>query len=352
MLFLFTKESKKINGLNIFDKTFLYTAYADDPTFILKDKKSVIKLMNIFDTFSKFSGLKPNKCKCEIADLGALKRMQVAFCGMRCIDLMSNVVKILGIYYSYNEKLEIQENFKRHITNIEKNLRIWRMRDLSIAGKITVCKTLAILKLVHLALVKTIPNSIIQELNKIQKEFIWKTRNPKIKHYTLCKNYENGGLKNVGIMYKVVSLQCSWIKRLYDNSWHNWKVIPLHMIIQKLGEEFLFHSNLDVNPKQINHFPQYYQEIFRKWSSNLSLSSNIPSTITSQVIWFTKHIKIDNKPLYNNSLANKGINHVGQLVKENSMTKAWLDIKTQFNLSNKQHYFWIQLMLFPCLITT
>ena len=26
------------------------------------------------------------------------------------------------------------------------------------------------------------------------------------------------------------------------------------------------------------------------------------------------------------------------------MTKAWLDIKTQFNLSNKEHYFWIQLI--------
>ena len=53
-----------------------------------------------------------------------------------------------------------------------------------------------------------------------------------MKHDTLCKNYENGGLKNVDIMYKVVSLQCSWIKRLHDNNSHNWKVIPLHMIIQ------------------------------------------------------------------------------------------------------------------------
>ena len=26
------------------------------------------------------------------------------------------------------------------------------------------------------------------------------------------------------------------------------------MITQKLGKNFLFHSNLDVNPKQINHF--------------------------------------------------------------------------------------------------
>ena len=88
------------------------------------------------------------------------------------------------------------------------------------------------------------------------------------------------------------------------------------MIIQKLGKKFLFHSNLDVNPKQIN-FPQYYQEIFRKWSSNLSVSP-----------WFNKHVKIDNKSLCNNSLANHGINHVGQLFKESGMTKAWLDIKT------------------------
>ena len=159
IVFLFTKESKKINGLNIFDKTFLYTAYADESTFFLKDTKSVIELMNIFDTLSKFSGLKPNKSKCEIAGIGVLKGVQVALCGMRCIDLVSNIVKILGIYYSYNEKLEIQENFKRHFIKIKKNSRIWRMRDLSIPGKITVFKTLAISKIVHLALVKTIPNS-------------------------------------------------------------------------------------------------------------------------------------------------------------------------------------------------
>ena len=91
---------------------FLYTAYADETTFFLKDTKSVIELMNIFDTFSKFSGLKPNKSKCEIASIGALKGVQVALCGMRFIDLVSNTVKILGIYCSFNDKLEIQENFK------------------------------------------------------------------------------------------------------------------------------------------------------------------------------------------------------------------------------------------------
>ena len=94
------------------------------------------------------------------------------------------------------------------------------------------------------------------------------------------------------------------------------------MITQKLGKKFLLHSNLDVNPKEINCFPQYCQGIFRKWSSNLSVSPNIPSTITSQVIWFNKHIKIDKKSLCNNSLANQGINHIGQLFNENCMAKS------------------------------
>ena len=117
--------------------------------------------MSIFSTFSKFSGLKSNKSKCEIAGTGVLKGVQVALCGMRCIDLVSNIVKIVGIYYTYNDKLEIQETFKRDITKTEKILRIWRIRDL------TVFKTLAISKIVHLALTETIPNSFIQELGKL-----------------------------------------------------------------------------------------------------------------------------------------------------------------------------------------
>ena len=71
------------------------------------------------------------------------------------------------------------------------------MRNLPIAGKITVFKTLVISKIVNLALVKVIPNSVILELDKIKKHFIWKNENPQIKQDTLCKDYKNGGLKNV-----------------------------------------------------------------------------------------------------------------------------------------------------------
>ena len=59
------------------------------------------------------------------------------------------------------------------------------MGNLTLEEKVTVSKALAISKIVHLALITNIPTSTMKELNKIQKEFIWKNKNLKIKHTTL-----------------------------------------------------------------------------------------------------------------------------------------------------------------------
>ena len=124
IFFLCIKENKNIKGLNIFNHIFLYTAYADDTTFFLKDKESLTEVMKAFDIFSSFSGLKPNKSKCEVAGIGALKGAKMALCGMKCIDLKLNTVKILRIHSSYNKKSENDENFLKQITSIEKVLKL------------------------------------------------------------------------------------------------------------------------------------------------------------------------------------------------------------------------------------
>ena len=45
------------------------------------------------------------------------------------------------------------------------------MRNLSLLGKITIFKTLALLKIIYLALVTNVPPATIELLSKIQKEF-------------------------------------------------------------------------------------------------------------------------------------------------------------------------------------
>ena len=52
---------------------FLYSTYADDTTFFLRNEKSAIEVIKTFDKFSLFSGLKINNAKCETAGIDAKK---------------------------------------------------------------------------------------------------------------------------------------------------------------------------------------------------------------------------------------------------------------------------------------
>ena len=61
------------------------------------------------------------------------------------------------------------------------------MRQLTIKGRIAILKILAISKIVYLALLTNTPNIIIDELEKIQKKFIWNNSTPKIKQEIYLK---------------------------------------------------------------------------------------------------------------------------------------------------------------------
>ena len=113
-------------------------------------------------------GISRNTTKCETAGF----------------DLTKETVKILGVSFSYNKKLENEMNFQSHIVKIESVLRLWRMRNLTIEGKVLVFKSIVISKIAHLSLITMVPQAIINQLNNIQKQFIWNGKNPKIKHST------------------------------------------------------------------------------------------------------------------------------------------------------------------------
>ena len=97
--FLLKKHPEK--GKEILEHCFFYTAYADNPKFFLKDSQSISYLVEIFNTFPFFSGLKLNVTKCKTAGTGALKGVQLAIYGMEYIDLHNEAIKILGPYFWY-----------------------------------------------------------------------------------------------------------------------------------------------------------------------------------------------------------------------------------------------------------
>ena len=60
----------------------------------------------------------------------------------------------------------------------------------------------------------------------------------------------------------MTSLQGYWIKKLYDGSFHTWKVIPSFLKKKISMKNFLFHSDLSIKHKLAKKF---YQEILTKY---------------------------------------------------------------------------------------
>ena len=172
ILFLVIKENPRIKGLNIFYHCYLYSAYADDTIFFLKDVNSIKEIVNSIHIFSRFSGLRPNLSKCEIAGIGILKGVKVAVCGIQCVDLVSDTIEILGTHFSYNEKLKVERNFFLIIANIQRVLKLWKLRNLNLEGKILIFKTLAISKIIFQAFITPVPMYVVTELEKIEKIFL------------------------------------------------------------------------------------------------------------------------------------------------------------------------------------
>ena len=90
---------------------------------------TVIDVMNVTDSFSLFSGLKYFNLKCEIACIGALKGVSIALC---------------GIDRTHYKTFENEKNLGKHTLKLDKMLKIWRMRNLTIEENNTTFKTLAI----------------------------------------------------------------------------------------------------------------------------------------------------------------------------------------------------------------
>ena len=104
------------------------------------------------------------------------------------------------------------------------------MRQVTLEGKNTVLKSLAVTKIIHFLLITKLHNNTIDLLYNIQKHFICQGKKANIKHSTFCYGYEKGGLKNVDLRNKMTSIQCCWVKRLFADDFHDWKIIPVFLI--------------------------------------------------------------------------------------------------------------------------
>ncbi|KAK3083996.1 hypothetical protein FSP39_006453 [Pinctada imbricata] len=180
--------------------------------------------MEIIYQFGRISGLRLNVSKSQAVWLGSKTGSNETICDDLNILWTNDTFKVLGIVFTNNLKGMVDLNYKEKILSTKRLLGSWVQRDLTPIGKITILKSLALPKFIHLF--SSLPNpskAIISELDKIFFRFIWNNKPDKIKRSTIIGSYEKGGLNMVHIPSFISYIKIKWIKRIYNNPKGSWQ---------------------------------------------------------------------------------------------------------------------------------
>ena len=93
---------------------------------------------------------------------------------------------------------------------------------------------------------------------------IYFTSQIKILHCHLSRLYGRR-LKDVDISAKIIALQLVWVRRLFKENFHPWKLIPLNSL-SSIGIKSLFHSNLHLAVDLPRCLPNFYKTIIQHWT--------------------------------------------------------------------------------------
>ena len=88
------------------------------------------------------------------------------------------------------------------------------------------------------------------------------------------------------------------LKRLYDNNFHPWKLIPTYIFgkVSKCSSN-IFYPNLALNLDILKDLPLFYRQLAIYWLDFSQSEPKTTSSVLSESVWNNSFIKIDSKPI-------------------------------------------------------
>ena len=124
-------------------------------------------------------------------------------------------------------------NFSRNVNNtwdlnnpevlnkVENICKQSTKRKLTLIGRITIIKSLALAKFTPLFLaLPNPPGELIQQTERLFSKFLWNNGPDRIKDSTIIKHVKEGGLRMINISFFIKWLKISWLRRIVHNSEH------------------------------------------------------------------------------------------------------------------------------------
>ena len=209
------RKHNGIKGIVLNDKEYKLSQYADDTQVFLDGTE--ISLRNTLETLNAFylmSGLKLNIDKTKAIWIGSTSKSNSRLCRDYNLDWNQEPIKILGVTFT-SEVFDIwDKNTNEIFKKAEKTIKSWSKRKLTLLGKITVIKSLAMSKFVHLFMaLPNPPGTLVKRLNQLFYSFLWNSGPDRIKRKFIVKDIAKGGLRMIHIDAFIAALKITWLRR-------------------------------------------------------------------------------------------------------------------------------------------
>ena len=150
-------------------------------------------------------------------------------------------MKILGVTFTTNvydiwdfNSIDVLNKVKSILTN-------WSKRKLTLFGRVTIIKSLALSKFVSLFL--SLPNPLVELIKELEVFFfklLWNAGPDRITRKTTIKNLSSGGLRMPHIYSFIKALKISWLRRIIqqenNTTWHTLTPIDFGKVLSLGGE--------------------------------------------------------------------------------------------------------------------
>ena len=325
------KNNNKIGGILCGKQIVKIGLYADD-TFLMLDgeESSLRESILVLDNFHACSGLKINLDKTQAIWLGNLKERVYTICDDLNLKWVKKF-KLLGINFSVDLKEIIDLNYGEKILEIEKLFNLYRRFNLSIVGKVTVIKTLALPKLVYLFSVLPTPDKqIVNKIDQMILNFLWDGK-PKVARSFLEKDINQGGLKLTNLMLFNCALKLTWVKRIVEcsGSWQNLFNLKIMAPNAKSCFELDIESLQCLSRKMSNNF---WKDVLGAWAEYKKKCCEHVDPRT-YYIWDSYYIENNNLVKRSQDFQSKGINYLNDLISPSGGLFGYEDFVRTFNLS-------------------
>jgi len=257
--------------------------------------------------FYKSSGLKLNYTKTEILSIGHTYGYEGNPFNLKWVK---ERVYALGTWFYKDINLCTSRNYEMRFLSFQSILKTWRMRHLSLYGKITIIKALALSKLNYCIMTLPTPQWFVEAVQEEIISFLWSNKPPKIKYRTAIACHENGGLRLTDMDSFVKTQKAMWVKRLQDTDQ------PASRYLQQFLKTITISDLLicTMDPEEIPfEFPAFYRQVLHAWFTLKSMSDNKFEDI---VIWNNKNIKINGQTIFYKRWYDKNVFYLKDLLKK------------------------------------